>query len=838
MTFSQRITPLQNIMQKLLTIIACLSLLHVSGCGSSRKPDDSDDAGQHGTAVDATPPVVNPRDIPLEEGNGSKVAVYSDPPGCAVFVDFVPVRNANEGLALTPCEFTVSRGMHTISVERPGGKRAVQTLEFKGPQELEFDVTSSPSDTDDPSILNASLFEAAIGRTIPMQPLNSKERELDPFLSPDGLTIYFVSDRGGIRGVYTATRPTPYHDFDEPRIIQESSGADLPLSPSVSNDGLTMIYAIAEKSRLWQLVRPDTESRFGGKEIIRTDEKGVRPWPTAQLSGDSLRLYWTEEGENETATRAAIRSAPGKLFGKSLEFELAGHHPHLSSDSLRQYSFDGTTVKRSRRGSMAQAFGPAETVTEIEPEHFKESPSHRQFWVTDDEQWMFFCDKPNGSGDLFVVRLFDGPGWGRSYQGKSIPDKMAVATVEPEEKPKPEPMPTEAVPSLDQPLPYTTHWAQLLKLLEENRGDDAVALVKQAMGQKNLSEDRDLLAWDLQLAQALADFEKDFQSALRALKPGDMIRVAGTRFEFASYDGETLLLKLKDKEFPKKLTSVSAGERTALVEGTEKATDAKALRIATYLFFQGKATQSLAENYFKRAGTEADVFHERLAARVLHQGKSELARGNMAAGIAFLDAVAVVSGPDTNAARTAMEQRSRLYDLVEWKPIGNRKWERAEQGAYIADGVRSNGSYLMSDRKHTDFELSCEWKVSGSTAMGGVYLRYAGQGPPLENGAKVHLANDPDLKRMDRFATGALFGTAAPSENASLPEGKWNTLRVQARGTNLKVWINDKEVLATTLEKEVPADGYVMLDGVAGGITYRKVLLYELAPVALSPKIQ
>ena len=40
-----------------------------------------------------------------------------------------------------------------------------------------------------------------------------------------------------------------------------------------------------------------------------------------------------------------------------------------------------------------------------------------------------------------------------------------------------------------------------------------------------------------------------------------------------------------------------------------------------------------------------------MAARVLHQGKSELARGNMAAGIEYLDSVAAVSGPATAAAR-------------------------------------------------------------------------------------------------------------------------------------------------------------------------------------------
>ena len=805
----------------------CLLLLNIAGCGSGGKSETAETEAKAAAAADKTPPVVNPRDA-AKEGPGTKVTVYSDPPGCAVFVDYVPVRNENEGLALTPCEFTVSRGTHSISVERPGGKRVVQSVEITSAQELEFDVTSSPNDTDDPSILNAPLFEAAVGRSIPLETVNSKDQELDPFLSPDGCTIYFASERGGVRGIYTATRPTPYHNFNEPTIIQDSSGADLPVSPSVSNDGLTLIYAVDEKSRLWQLVRTSVDVPFGGKEITRSDEKGERSWRSAQVSGDSLRLYWTEEGDDKTVTRAATRSAPGKLFGKSLSYELPGTHPHMSSDGLRQFTFDGTTLKRSRRGSIRQTFGEPETVVEISLEDYTQSPQHRQFSVTEDEQWLFYCDKPGRSADLYVVRLSDGPTWGRSYVGKSVPNKMTVATTEPEDKPKPEPMPTEAVEARTSPLPYTTHWAELLNLLEANRGDDAVALVKEAMKQKKMSQDKQLLAWDLQLAEALAEMEKELQAALRALKPGAMIRVAGTRFEFESYDGETLYLKLKDKEFPKKLTSMTPGERISLIEGTEKATGEQALRFAIYLFFQGKIQQTLAENWFKRAGPDADVFHERLAARVLHQGKSELARGNMAAGIEYLDSVAAVSGPATAAAREAAEQRSKLYDLIDWKPVGSRKWGRGEQGAYISDPTRSNGSFLKSDQKYTDFELSCEWKVEGSTATGGVYLRYSGQGKPLDNGAKIHLANDSDLKRMDRFATGALFAKAAASQNASLAAGKWNTLKMQVRGTDVKVWINDKDVLAATLEKGVPLDGYVMLDGEAGGISYRKVLLFEL----------
>ena len=816
---------------RLIPFLLCVLLWHLPGCGSS-KPAPTDEeraANEAAGAADTAAPVTNPRDIPLDPQRSPKLAVYSNPIGCLVFVDFVPVRNDNDGLALTPCEFTVPRGPHSISVEKPGGKRATQQLDVQSFAELEFDVSSSPLDVDDPSILNAPLFEAAVGRSIPLATLNTPGKELDPFLTADGRTIYFVSDRGGVRGVYTATRASPYHDFDEPKIITASSGADLPVSPSVSNDGLILVYGVAEKSRLWQLTRNNIEAPFDNKEITRSDDKGERAWRSAQLSGDGLKLFWTEEGDDATITRAAVRSTTGKLFGKTLAFELPGQHPHMSSDGLRQYSFDGSTLHRSRRGSVRQPFGAPEVVAELEPAGYEESPRHRQFWVTDDEQWLVFCNNPRAAGDLFVTRLSDGPAWGRSVVGKSVVNKMVVANAEPEEKPKPEPMPTDTVDPRSQPLAYTTHWAKLIKLLEANKGDEAAALVKQALTQKEFRNDRELLGWDQQLAEALTEIDREVLQSVQQLKAGAAIRVGGTRFDFQRADGETLHVKLKDKELTRKLTDLSPGERISLADaGPEKADAAKALRFATYLFFQGKLLLPVAEGWFKRAGDEAGQFHERLAARVLHQGKAELARGNLGAGITFLDAVASVSGPNTTAAKLAAKQRETLYDTVDWKTVGPRKWKRGEQGEFTADFERSNGSFMVSEEKYGDFELTCEWRVTEPSAMGGIYLRYSGQGKPLENGVKVHLANDPDLRKMDRFATGALFAVASPNVNASLPAGQWNTLRIQARGTNVQAWINGTEVLQTALAKEVPASGSVMLDGTVGGIGYRKVLLYEL----------
>ena len=834
---------------RLVSLMALL-LLGVSGCGSSAKPKAGDaeaDAKQTAADVPSDPPVVNPRDVP--PGRHQLLVplkVYSNPPGCLVFLGVEVVRGEGDTFAQTPLEVMVPRGKVIVSVENPGGRRATQQIQVPAEEEVEFDVRSAPEEGDklvEPSPLNAPYFEASVGRPLELKSLNSPEQDFDPFVSADGRAIWFVSDRGGVRGVYVATRASPYHDFETPQIVEASSGADLPASPTVTADGLMLVYAVPDKARLWQTTRKRDTAAFGKREIIRTDEKNERAWRSSQLSSDGLRLYWTEEGD-DLITRAAVRASVGKLFGKTLKFELPGRHPHLSSDGLRHFSFDGAKLHRARRGSIKQPFGEPEVIGELKLDNYKVSPRHRQFWVTDDEQWLFYCDDPRSGGDLFLVRLSDGPAWGRAPQGKSIAEKVMVAKVEDDtakiEKPAAPP-----VDPLTLPLPYTAHWTELSKLLATGRTDEAIAFAQKSLTAKALANDRTLVTWDIEVAEHVAEFHRDVARAIEALKPGSIVRAGGTRFDFERREGDELHLKLKDKAVLKKIGELTPSDLVALAEsGSEKADAAKALRFGIFLHFQGKSFEKVSEQWLKRAMGEGENFVDRLAARALIQGQQEIARKKFSEGIGFLDE-AVAAAPASDSGKQAVKEKETLYDKLDWKPVGNRKWKRGELGEFLADPVRSNGSYLMSEQQYGNFELTCEWKVTdagrspntggknpnevtGPTAMGGVYLRYDGRGNPFKNGAKIHLANDVAQKGVDQFSTGSLFGSDAPLSNASLPEGKWNTLRIRTRDKTVQVAINGKDVLKATLKKDVPASGHVVLDGVAGGISYRKVLVFEL----------
>jgi hypothetical protein len=75
--------------------------------------------------------------------------------------------------------------------------------------------------------------------------LGSQGDEINPHLSPDGLTVYFSSTRSSGTGadLYVATRPSLTAPFAAPLRIDELSTASNDVDPWVSQDGRTIFFA-------------------------------------------------------------------------------------------------------------------------------------------------------------------------------------------------------------------------------------------------------------------------------------------------------------------------------------------------------------------------------------------------------------------------------------------------------------------------------------------------------------------------------------------------------------------------------------------------------------------
>ncbi|MFG0333034.1 MAG: DUF1080 domain-containing protein, partial [Maioricimonas sp. JB049] len=184
---------------------------------------------------------------------------------------------------------------------------------------------------------------------------------------------------------------------------------------------------------------------------------------------------------------------------------------------------------------------------------------------------------------------------------------------------------------------------------------------------------------------------------------------------------------------------------------------------------------------------------------------------------------------DTDVAREASDVRDSLYTRIEWMRRGRRKWVTGPFGEFTASDERADGSLLVSPQQHGHFELTMEYRTNAPAGQGGVFFHYPGSGRPYANAFKIQLSNDRGIA-ADAYCTGALFSYEPPSKNAAGPQGDWNQFRMAVQGTRVTVEINGEQVLRTTAsDPEIARSGFVALDGITGGISYRKVLITDLS---------
>ena len=89
----------------------------------------------------------------------------------------------------------------------------------------------------------------------PMMPpeINSIADEITPFLTADGLHLYFASDRiGGNNAIYVSSRNADDEPFGQPVLIEELSGLAEDLAPWVSSDN-RRIYFTSNRLGLMQI---------------------------------------------------------------------------------------------------------------------------------------------------------------------------------------------------------------------------------------------------------------------------------------------------------------------------------------------------------------------------------------------------------------------------------------------------------------------------------------------------------------------------------------------------------------------------------------------------------
>jgi hypothetical protein len=163
-------------------------------------------------------------------------------------------------------------------------------------------------------------------------------------------------------------------------------------------------------------------------------------------------------------------------------------------------------------------------------------------------------------------------------------------------------------------------------------------------------------------------------------------------------------------------------------------------------------------------------------------------------GAALLAGCATTSNPGTS--RPLFNGRN----LDGWVVMHGGEW-LVESGEIIArNGVNwttnpeKSGSWLRTEKEYGDFILELEYAVN-TKGNSGVFLRSAIEKNPAFTGHEMQILDDSNLPKPEKWSTGALYDVVAANRVMSKPAGEWNSVRIEARGLRVKIWLNGTEII-------------------------------------------
>jgi hypothetical protein len=162
-----------------------------------------------------------------------------------------------------------------------------------------------------------------------------------------------------------------------------------------------------------------------------------------------------------------------------------------------------------------------------------------------------------------------------------------------------------------------------------------------------------------------------------------------------------------------------------------------------------------------------------------------------------------------------------LFDgssLVGWNAIGNANWELSD-GTVSAD---SGSGFLVSESSWGDFELTLEFWVD-TPANSGIFIRCAD--PSVVRDTNSYEVNIYDTRADQTYRTGGIVHIAAPASVIN-SGGHWNTYRIRAEGSRLRITLNGVETVDARDGQF--ARGPIALQYAAGVVRFRNVQVRPL----------
>ncbi|HEU0035861.1 MAG TPA: hypothetical protein VFQ53_34850 [Kofleriaceae bacterium] len=239
----------------------------------------------------------------------------------------------------------------------------------------------------------------------------------DPSLTADMLEIYFDSERaaagGGNGDIWFASRTTITEPFSAPVLVSELTSPGDDTTPDVSPDGLTIYFgsdrASAGNRDLYVSTRATRSSAWGAPQRITelaspSDDSG------AMETEDGLHLVLASARAGTMDLYVATRTARDQPWGPpapipALASATASEDQHwIDATASVIYlaadlpgSVDADIWMATRRGGLTDYNAPvrldelSSNVADVDP------------WLSPDQRTMFFMSKRSGVGDIYMA---------------------------------------------------------------------------------------------------------------------------------------------------------------------------------------------------------------------------------------------------------------------------------------------------------------------------------------------------------------------------------------------------------------------------------------------------
>ena len=252
-------------------------------------------------------------------------------------------------------------------------------------------------------ITNVAQAQFVLGTPVNLgSAVNSSAGEVKPFLSDDGLTLYFNSNRDGGAGrsdIWFSTRDSIESEWNQPTNFAAINTSLGDLSPSISLDGLSFYYDSGDpdnvtRSRILSLSRDSTEDAWGPPIALPEPiYDAVANTYSPSMSADGLSMLFHSDranGEGNSDLWEATRPSLDEPWtvnnlGPNVNTPVIESNPRLSPDRLtlifgsnRTGGEGGLDIWMSTRESVRSDWRPATNLGPIVNTPGNEQPS--QWW--------------------------------------------------------------------------------------------------------------------------------------------------------------------------------------------------------------------------------------------------------------------------------------------------------------------------------------------------------------------------------------------------------------------------------------------------------------------------